>query len=109
MALGVRRTVAVAAVLLCALVAPASAQEFGPPLRDKPQGGFAQTTPTPTATATETATASPTPTASPRRNGELANTGADPRRLALAGLSLLCFGLCFRLRLGLADERRRPA
>ncbi len=108
MAMRVRRAVAVAAVLSCALLTPAQAQQLDPPLRDEPQGGFAETT-TPTPSATATATASPTPTVSPRRNGELANTGADPRRLALAGLSLLCFGLCFRFRLALADERRRPA
>jgi hypothetical protein len=101
------------AVLICALAAPALAQDpfRSPVLRDKPKGGFAQTTPTPTATATPSATASPTPTPTatprPRRHGELADTGADPLRLALAGLSLLGFGLCLRLRIALADARRR--
>jgi carbohydrate-binding DOMON domain-containing protein len=107
------------AVLLCALAAPALAQKpfNGPVLTDKPKGGFGAqtTTPTPTptaratATATRTATATPTATATarPGRRGEpLANTGADPVRLALAGLTLLGFGFSLRLRLALADVRR---
>jgi hypothetical protein len=104
-----------AAVFLCTLAtAPAVAQgPFGSPvLRDKPKGGFgAKSTPTPTATATATRTATPTPsptaTAGPRRHrGPLAETGADPLRIALAGLSLLGFGLCIRFRVALADVRR---
>src|SRR4051794_16190625 len=98
MSLRVRLTGVLAAVLLCAVVAPALAQDpfASPVLRNKPKGGFGTATPTATATATATpsATASPTPTATPRpkKGGSLADTGADPLRLALAGLALLGFG-----------------
>jgi hypothetical protein len=113
MSVRVRLTAASAAVLICAAAAPALAQEpfASPVLRDKPKGGFTEKTPTPTPTAspTATATASPTPTATPRRHGKdgaLAETGADPLRLALAGLTLLGFGFSIRLRIALADARR---
>jgi hypothetical protein len=110
----VRRAGAIAAAILCALTAaPAVAQSpfNSPVLRDKPKGGFGAEktpTPTPTPTATETATASPTPTATakPRKDRALAETGTDPLRVGLAGLSLLGFGLCIRLRVALADARR---
>jgi hypothetical protein len=116
MSLRVRLTGVLAAVLICAVAAPALAQDpfASPVLRDKPKGGFATPTPTPspTATATATPTASPQPTATPhpRKHGQLADTGADPLRLALAGLALLGFGFSLRLRIVLADAddvRRR--
>jgi hypothetical protein len=110
----VRLTGVLVAVLICVVAAPALAQQpfASPVLRDRPKGGFAKGTPTPTATPSPTATATasptPTPTARPGKHGQLAETGADPLRLALAGLTLLGFGLCLRLRLALADARRGP-
>lgn len=103
--------------LLCTLLAvPALAQEpfQFPTLRGKPKGGFgAQATATATAAPTETATAEPTasptaePTATPgRRRAALADTGSEPGQLALAGLTLLGFGLALRFRVALADARR---
>jgi hypothetical protein len=112
MSLRVRLTGAMVAVLICAVTAPALAQDpfASPVLRDKPKGGFATVTPTPTATASATASPSATPTATPRskKHGQLADTGTDPLRLALAGLALLGFGFSLRLRIALADARRRP-
>jgi hypothetical protein len=94
-----------ATLLACVLAAaPAVAQGAKPftkpPLSAHPRQGLGRATPTPTATSTPRAT----PTAGPRRN--LPNTGADPMRLALAGLTLLGFGLSLRFRVALADARR---
>lgn len=120
MPLRVRRSGAIAAMLCCVLTPAAPALAQGPftepPLRGKPKGGFdgSRSTPTPTPTATlapsvtETAEPTPSPTATPRRGGdkELARTGADPLRLALAGFTLIGFGVSLRLRLTLGDVRR---
>lgn len=115
---------ALAATLLCvAWAAPAAAKRPGPfsepRLRTHPKTELRGGTPTPTATATATATrtATPTPTATATTeptttgtptagNAGLPNTGADPVRVAVAGLTLVGFGLA--LRLSLVDARRRP-
>lgn len=95
------RLAVLAALILMLVAAPAPAQQpySQPRLRDKPRGGFhGQATATPTATATATAE----PTATPhRRTAALPNTGADPLRLALAGLTLIGFGLALRFRVAL--------
>ena len=98
---------AVVALLFGAVAAPGMAQKgpTGPPLRDKPKNGFGRKTPTPTPTATATASVTATPTATATPDGQLARTGADPLRLALAGLALLGFGLSLRFRIALADAR----
>jgi len=110
------------AVLLCFLVpAPVHAQSSSqatprdqPPLRKHPQnklgGGPART---PTATATASATASPTatttPTATPTATATpkpgLPATGSEPGLVALAGVTLLGFGLSLRFRVALGDAR----
>ncbi len=123
---GVRRAGVTAAVLLCAFPAsPALAQQgepfSEPPLSGEfPDGSGSQATPTPSPTATRTATptatatrtpqptATPTPTATAkpgRGNKDLPNTGSDPLRVGLMGLTLLGFGVS--LRLGITDARRR--
>lgn len=132
MSMTVRRLAAAAAVSICALMAPpAVAQTPGagstpkagngepfdhPRLGDEfPGGSGSQLTPTPSPTATRTSTSTPTPrpTATPRpddgkNNGEeLPDTGTDPLRVGLMGLTLLGFGLSLRLRVALADARRR--
>jgi hypothetical protein len=107
--------VPVTALLACAfLAAPAVAQERGdvlvaqlaqatqepgdqPPLTTDPptELGSGEGDPTPTPTPTPTATATESPSAEPRE--QLADTGADPALLALAGLGLLGMGVSLRL------------
>ena len=101
------RLALLAALLCVSLAAPALAQKpfNAPKLSDEPKGGF-KAKPTATPEPTATATASPEPTARPRRvRSSLPNTGADPMRLALAGLTLLGFGFALRFRVALADAR----
>lgn len=112
----VRHLRPLAAVLVCTLApAPALAQTssqatpFGEPrLRRHPEqrlGG--RPTPTPTPTATATAGATPAPTATPKP--DLPATGSDPGVVALAGMTLVGFGLSLRLRVALGDARRDAA
>lgn len=111
MFLRVSRTGVVVAALFCVLTlaAPALAQGpfSAPVLRDRPEGGFSggQATPTPTPTASPTATPKATATPGHRRD-QLADTGADPLRLALAGLAMLGLGMSLRFRVARADTRR---
>ena len=112
------------AVLLCFLVpAPVHAQSSSqatprdqPPLRKHPQnklGGGPARTPTATATASATAsptatttpTATPTPTATATPKPDLPATGSEPGLVALAGVTLLGFGLSLRFRVALGDAR----
>jgi hypothetical protein len=130
---GVRRAALTAALIACVVfAAPALAQNGGNPgdepfsgplLDNKFPGGEAQKTPTPTPTPRETDTPEPTPspsaspeasptataTATPEPGGkgrkEMPNTGSDPLRVGLMGLTLLGFGLS--LRMSLTEARRR--
>lgn len=115
MTMRARRAGPLAAVLLCTLLAaPAHAQTSSagsppdqPRLRKHPEqrlGGRA--TPTPTAGATATATATPTAAPSATPKPDLPATGSEPGMVALAGMTLLGFGLSLRLRVALADARR---
>ena len=67
-------------------------------------------TPRPRPTPTPTPTASPEPTATAKPDdgggkGNLPETGSDPLRVGLMGLTLLGFG--FSVRLGVGDARRQ--
>lgn len=84
----------------------------GPELENEFPGGNGQATPTAEPTPEETSTPEPSPTpaatAKPgggKRGKRLPDTGSDPLRVGLMGLTLLGFGLS--LRLGLAEVQRR--
>lgn len=129
----VRLVAVTAAAIVCvAAPAPALAQNggrtadepfSGPMLEDEfPGGGGAQKTPEPTPTRTPRRTPTPSPTATPtpeptpsptataapangKNDKNLPDTGSDPLRTGLMGLTLLGFGLS--LRLSLVGGRRQ--
>jgi hypothetical protein len=114
------RTVATATVLLCAVTAtPALAQNGEPFSEPQLNGSFpggsgsqataatATATPEPTGTATASPSQTATSTPKPGRGRNLPNTGSDPARVGLMGLTLLGFGLSLRFRVAHADARPR--